>query len=176
VDFCESPHFFLVRALSFHSVSLEVDLALTIMIADRLVAGGAVSKVDPDSTGLTPAWRSAVAHALWAETWAEGTPLDDIEKKRDAMRGNIKAMEDIVGSSSYFNEVRVVFAGLINVQEIDCGWKASLYEENPKRTFFGAHYGRLKDIKDTYDPEKLFVVAGGVGSDEWDDSLICRRS
>jgi Berberine and berberine like. len=34
-----------------------------------------------------------------------------------------------------------------------------LYEENPKCTFFGSHYDRLKEIKDKYDPEGVFEVA-----------------
>jgi len=52
---------------------------------------------------------------------------------------------------------------------------ASLYEPNPRQVFFGSHYDRLKKIKDKYDPVGMFVVAGGVGSDEWDESLNCRR-
>jgi hypothetical protein len=93
------------------------------------------------------------------------------------MKDNIKAMESVVGSSAYLNEVRIFLADfIVIVQEIDWCWKASLYEENPTQTFFGSHYDRLKDIKDKYDPEKLFVVAGGVGSDEWDDTLNCRRN
>jgi len=60
------------------------------------------------------------------------------------------------GSGSYFNE-------------------ASLYEEHPKNAFIGSQYGRLRAIKDIYDPHGLFVVAEGVGSEEWDSSLNCRR-
>jgi hypothetical protein len=30
-------------------------------------------------------------------------------------------------------------------------------------------------IKDIYDPVGLFVVTEGVGSDDWDESLNCRR-
>jgi len=155
-------------------LSLNINLLLTLMTADRLIGGGAVSKIDPESTGVTPAWRSALAHALFAETWAEGTSLADIEAKRDRMKGNIRAMEaQAPGSGSYLNEVRL--RDFIFDEDVDVGYKASLYEENPRETFFGSHYDRLKKIKDKYDPDQMFVVAEGVGSDEWDESLNCRR-
>ena len=41
-------------------------------------------------------------------------------------------------------------------------------------TFFGRHYDTLKEIKARYDPTGLFLVAEGVGSDEWDKELKCR--
>jgi hypothetical protein len=154
--------------------SLSINLLLTLMTADRLIGGGAVSKIDPESTGVTPAWRSALAHALFAETWAEGTSLADIEAKRDHMKGNIRVMEaQAPGSGSYLNEVRLL--DFIFDEDVDVGYQASLYEENPRETFFGSHYDRLKKIKDKYDPDQMFVVAEGVGSDEWDESFNCCR-
>ena len=50
-----------------------------------------------------------------------------------------------------------------------------MFESNPKYTFFGDHYDKLKAIKDIYDPVGLFVVREGVGSDNWDGSLNCRN-
>jgi hypothetical protein len=50
-----------------------------------------------------------------------------------------------------------------------------MFESNPKYTFFGDHYDKLKAIKDIYDPVGLFVVWEGVGSDDWDTSLNCRN-
>jgi len=123
----------------------------------HLVAGGAVSDVDPESTGLNPAWRSALVHVTWSEGWPDGTQASVIEKLRNDVKSFIGKMEALEpGSGSYFNE-------------------ASLYEEDPKRTFFGSHYPKLEAIKTKYDPHGLFVVAEGVGSDEWDSSLNCRR-
>jgi hypothetical protein len=54
--------------------------------------------------------------------------------------------------------------------------KASLYEKDPQRAFFGSHYPQLKAIKDKYDAKDLFLVAEGVGSDKWDTSLNCHRN
>jgi len=50
-----------------------------------------------------------------------------------------------------------------------------MFESNPKYTFFGDHYDKLKTIKDIYDLVGLFVVQEGVGSDNWDASLNCRN-
>ena len=52
--------------------------------------------------------------------------------------------------------------------------QASLYEVNSRYTFFGTHYPRLKTIKNKWDPKGLFIVAKGVGSEEWDETLNCR--
>ena len=52
--------------------------------------------------------------------------------------------------------------------------QGSLYYSNPQQTFFGSHYEKLLSIKKKYDPADLFVVAEGVGSEEWDASLNCR--
>jgi hypothetical protein len=49
-----------------------------------------------------------------------------------------------------------------------------LWEEDWKYTFFGDHYATLKLIKDKYDPYRMFVVAKGVGSEDWDQDLRCR--
>jgi hypothetical protein len=51
--------------------------------------------------------------------------------------------------------------------------QASRYEFNWKKSFFGTHYDRLRAIKEKYDPESLFLVYEGIGSDEWDVDLIC---
>ena len=50
-----------------------------------------------------------------------------------------------------------------------------MFEPNPMYTFFGSHYSKLKAIKNVYDPIDLFVVTEGVGSEDWDASLNCRR-
>ena len=49
-----------------------------------------------------------------------------------------------------------------------------MYEKDPSKTFFGSHYGKLSSIKQKYDPDDLFIVAAGVGSERWDRSLNCR--
>jgi hypothetical protein len=53
--------------------------------------------------------------------------------------------------------------------------QATLYEKDFRKAFFGDHYNKLASIKKKYDPEDLFMVASGVGSERWDDTLNCRR-
>ncbi|KAI0360106.1 FAD-binding domain-containing protein [Trametes cingulata] len=121
-----------------------------------LVAGGAVSRVDPSSTGLNPAWRQASAHAIVGTIWPEGTNATVIVQHLQTLKDNTAKLRALAPQSgAYINE-------------------ASLYEPNPKQTFFGSHYQKLKAIKKVYDPVDLFVVAEGVGSDDWDKTLNCR--
>jgi len=121
------------------------------------VAGGAVSRVDPDSTGLNPSWRKAVSEVYVSSTWPEGSTADFIFQQIDIMKQSTLILDELTtDSGSYLNE-------------------GSLYERDFKKSFFGSHYDRLKSIKDEYDPTSLFVVPSGVGSDEWDGELICRR-
>ncbi|KDQ63536.1 hypothetical protein JAAARDRAFT_169472 [Jaapia argillacea MUCL 33604] len=122
-----------------------------------LVAGGNVSKVDPDSTGLNPAWRDAIVHFAMGVGWPDGTLATEIQALRGRVSQALVALNDLApNSGAYLNE-------------------ASLYEQNWQYTFFGSHYEKLKSIKHLYDPKSLFVVASGVGSEEWDDTLNCRK-
>jgi len=51
--------------------------------------------------------------------------------------------------------------------------EADAREPNFQRTFFGDNYERLSLIKRIYDPEDLFIVRAGVGSERWDDDGLC---
>jgi hypothetical protein len=71
-----------------------------------VIAGGAVSRIDPDSTGLHPSWRKALVHASFIVEWAEGTPSSEIEKLRAEVALGLKKVSDLMpGAGSYFNEV-----------------------------------------------------------------------
>lgn len=43
------------------------------------------------------------------------------------------------------------------------------------REFWGANYPRLRAVKDMYDPDGLFTVHHGVGSEAWSDDGFTRR-
>ena len=45
--------------------------------------------------------------------------------------------------------------------------ESNYFEADWKRSFWGANYGRLRAVKDKYDPEGLFFVHHGVGSEDW---------
>ncbi|KAF9222133.1 FAD-binding domain-containing protein [Gyrodon lividus] len=122
----------------------------------NMIAGGKVNQIDPDSAGLNPAWRNAVVETVCGISWEDGTSSKEIEGLTDQLKGWIKTMYDLAPQDgAYFNE-------------------ASLFEINWQETFFGSHYSTLKGIKNKYDPYKLFIVAEGVGSDDWNKELTCR--
>ena len=52
--------------------------------------------------------------------------------------------------------------------------EADVREPNFQTTFFGINYPRLKEVKAQYDPNDLFIVGAGVGSENWDTDGICR--
>lgn len=62
---------------------------------------------------------------------------------------------------------------LLRLSDVFRDLKASLYEPDFKKSFFGSHYDRLRSIKREYDPRSLFLVAEGVGSEDWNGSLTC---
>ncbi len=70
-----------------------------------MVAGGAVSNVTASDTGLNPAWRKAAAHVPFGFTWTEGTPLDEINALRDALKSNLAKLRALAPESgAYLNE------------------------------------------------------------------------
>jgi FAD/FMN-containing dehydrogenase len=45
--------------------------------------------------------------------------------------------------------------------------ESNFFEVNWQRAYWGTNYARLLAIKDTFDPEGLFFVHHGVGSERW---------
>ena len=75
----------------------------------RLVAGGAVAKSDPESTGLNPAWRKALIHIAAGAGWADGAPLEEIEAAKERVKDYTRALEKLApNSGAYFNEVSLL--------------------------------------------------------------------
>ena len=74
--------------------------------ADSSVAGGAVSRVDPDSTGLNPSWRKAISEVVIGVSWDEGSTADFISQQIDQLKEMILILDELTtDSGSYFNEV-----------------------------------------------------------------------
>jgi hypothetical protein len=45
--------------------------------------------------------------------------------------------------------------------------ESNFFEENWQRSFWGSNYSKLLQIKNKYDPDGLFYVHHGVGSEFW---------
>ena len=46
-------------------------------------------------------------------------------------------------------------------------WETDYFEANWQDYFWGDNYARLKRIKQKYDPDGLFFLHHGVGSEDW---------
>ncbi|KAF5349334.1 hypothetical protein D9758_011757 [Tetrapyrgos nigripes] len=142
--------------LEDHASLAETSVNFTDHLTLSHVAGGAVSQVDPNTMSLNSAWRSALILMTVRASWEDGLTADEIHAIENRTKDELAVMESLnPGGGSYYNE-------------------ASLFELNFQKTFWGDHYARLESIKDRYDPQGLFIVAEGVGSERWDSSLNCR--
>jgi FAD/FMN-containing dehydrogenase len=52
--------------------------------------------------------------------------------------------------------------------------ESNFFEKNWQQSFWGANYAQLLAIKDKYDPDGLFFVHHGVGSERWSDDGFTR--
>ena len=46
-------------------------------------------------------------------------------------------------------------------------WETDYFQPNWQDAFWGENYARLRAIKDKYDPDGLFFLHHGVGSEDW---------
>jgi FAD/FMN-containing dehydrogenase len=54
--------------------------------------------------------------------------------------------------------------------------ESNYFQRSWQRSFWGTHYARLRTIKARYDPDGLFIVHHGVGSEEWSADGFSRTS
>ncbi|KAF8201271.1 FAD-binding domain-containing protein [Mycena galopus ATCC 62051] len=124
----------------------------------HLVAGGKVAENANISSAVHPAWRTAKTHFLVAGTWDDSASLEEISQDRHFFQKVQRPiLEQIAGpnAGSYSNE-------------------ADLLEPDFQTTFFGPNYAKLSVIKRKYDPDDLFIVGAGVGSERWDEWGLCK--
>ncbi|MEO5681587.1 MAG: FAD-binding oxidoreductase [Chitinophagaceae bacterium] len=116
-------------------------------------------------TAMNPAVLDAFALAIIA---GEGQPAftglaghepDVTEARRGATKIN-QAIKDLLqvapGAGSYISE-------------------SNFFEKNWQQSFWGANYPRLAAVKKKYDPEGLFFVRHGAGSEVWSDDGFTRN-
>jgi FAD/FMN-containing dehydrogenase len=52
--------------------------------------------------------------------------------------------------------------------------ESNYFEPNWQKSFWGSNYDKLATIKEKYDPDGLFFVHHGIGSEEWSDDGFAR--
>lgn len=92
--------------------------------------------------------------------WDSTAPWADMEAAQQKMTNVLmpKIEKITPGSGSYLNE-------------------ADFQQPNWQSTFFGDNYNKLKTIKKKYDPQDVFYILKGVGSEAWNvskDGRMCR--
>ncbi|KAE8379903.1 hypothetical protein BDV26DRAFT_279974 [Aspergillus bertholletiae] len=129
-------------------------------ILGHLVAGGAVaSNAGKIDSALNPAWRKAITHIVVPRGWEPNATLAEQEAvKKNLTDVEVPILRSVEGADkmgAYLNE-------------------ANAYESEFQESFWGENYQRLLTIKKKWDPEGLFVVRRGVGSEQWDEWGLCR--
>lgn len=90
--------------------------------------------------------------------WLDSTPVAEVQIVSNLFRATqLPLLETLAGpdSGAYSNE-------------------ADVLETHYQTTFFGPNYPRLSAIKTAHDPDDLFIVRAGVGSERWDEWGLCR--
>ncbi|KAH9226324.1 hypothetical protein K456DRAFT_1933660 [Colletotrichum gloeosporioides 23] len=116
----------------------------------------------PVDNALNPVWRDSVVHLITSQSWTDSTPNTTVSTLVNEMTyDKLNVLRELnPETGTYLNEANV----------IEPGWQWS---------FFGANYGRLRSIKEKYDPEGLLWCPQCVGSEEWvesEDGKLCRAS
>lgn len=108
-------------------------------------------------TAINPAVAHAFALAIVADGQGPAFPdvpghTPDLTAGRRSAEAINQAMDALLeaapGAGSYLNE-------------------ADFFDENWRQSFWGSNYDRLLSVTNRYDPDGLFVVHHGVGSEAW---------
>jgi hypothetical protein len=97
---------------------------------------------------------------IMVNRWSESSSLEKVADIRTTFQKNqLPLFKKVAGDSSgsYINE-------------------GDLLEADFVTAFFGSkeNYARLSQVKEAFDPDDLFIVPAGVGSERWDAYGLCR--
>ncbi|KAK7926915.1 fad fmn-containing isoamyl alcohol oxidase protein [Apiospora marii] len=116
----------------------------------------------PGANALLPAWRDALFTINMVGAFDDDVSSAELARVQKLVNGwQIRTRSFTQGGGSYMNE-------------------ATFDAPDWKNDYYGTTYPRLEQIKQTYDPEHLFWVNAGVGSDNYwrlgDDGRLCRKA
>ncbi len=151
----------LVEALFASSRIAEIALHLNKGLAGAPEAARTAAR----DTAMNPLVLDAFALAICASEQARSHPLlaghaPDMEDARD----NAQAID------AAMNALRAVIPQVGSYVS-----ESNYFEKNWQQSFWGSNYPRLLAAKQKYDPEGLFFVHHGVGSERWSDDGFTRK-
>lgn len=118
------------------------------------------SSTDKTDNSVLPAWRDALLLLVVTTPWSFEAPRSDMAalhaRTTNEFIPKLKALAP--SSGAYLNE-------------------ADFNQPDFQKAFFGKNYDRLKAIKQKYDPDNVFWVLKGVGSEGWnqrEDGRLCQ--
>ncbi|BCR99293.1 FAD-dependent oxidoreductase [Aspergillus luchuensis] len=138
---------------SFSKLVLDPGALITVN-----VLGGQINlNAKDEDTSVNPMWRSSSLLVVLMQSFPP-TPEAQSAAYQTLTQINtpILASIDPEGGGVYFNE-------------------ADPDQSDFQNAFWGRHYGRLRQIKSKWDPDGLFMVRNGVGSEDWDVESMCRK-
>ena len=125
---------------------------------DKGLAGGRPDSIEAArDTATNPAVLDAFALAICAAGGAPAYPgVPEHEPDEE------KARRDAGGIASATSELRK-----LTPRPASYVWETDYFEPNWQDSFWGDNYARLRAVKDKYDPDGLFFLHHGVGSEDW---------
>jgi hypothetical protein len=127
------------------------------------VGGGAMS--DPSKAALSaanPAWRRTITDMTLA---GGGSAIANTGAVRRHLHDEIqpyRALAPPPYGGMYLNEA----------DYLEDEWQLAFWGSDESDT--EGRYEKLRRIKNEIDPSALLVVSRGVGSEDWDEQIICR--
>jgi FAD/FMN-containing dehydrogenase len=109
----------------------------------------AAARDTPTNPDVSTAFALAIIADAGPSLFAAGAPDSDARARADRVKAAMTALRAAVPETgAYLNE---------------CDY----FQENWQQAFWGSNYPRLAEIKKRYDPDGLFTVHHGVGSESW---------
>ncbi|MBV8226212.1 MAG: BBE domain-containing protein [Verrucomicrobia bacterium] len=143
----------LVDALVAAAAHWEVELGF-----NKGLAGGRPEAIEAArDTAMNPAVIDAFALAICGA--GESPAYPGVPRHEPDV---VKAGYDAAGVTAAMGELRKLVP-----RPASYVWETDYFEPNWQDSFWGDNYARLKRVKQKYDPDGLFFLHHGVGSEDW---------
>ncbi|KAF8190333.1 FAD-binding domain-containing protein [Mycena galopus ATCC 62051] len=119
-----------------------------------LIATTPFNVPDTGATSVTPAWRTAIWHAVAEGGWDAAAPVANETAAYTGIGQAVDFLRAITPDAAYQNE-------------------ADVHEPNHEVSFWGPNYARLLQIKRKYDPDNLLSCWHCVGYDPSSPRFSC---